>query len=133
MSLLETADAGMIAEQVRTAHISSAEVAEHFLAHTHAREADIQAFVSLDPAALRTQVAQLKGPALNGLLAGVPVGVKDIIDTHDHPTCFYSPIYQGNQPSRHAHVVTLLRQAGALIMGKTHATEFANYADRANA
>lgn len=125
MSLLDTADAGMIAEQVRTARISPAEVAEHFLAHTHAREADIQAFVSLDPAALRTQVAQLKGPALNGLLAGVPVGVKDIIDTHDHPTCFYSPIYQGNQPSRDAHVVTLLRQAGALIMGKTHTTEFA--------
>ncbi|MGP5353171.1 amidase [Pseudomonas helleri] len=125
MSLLDTADAGMIAEQVRTARISPAEVAEHFLAQTHAREADIQAFVSLDPAALRTQVAQLKGPALNGLLAGVPVGVKDIIDTHDHPTCFYSPIYQGNQPSRDAHVVTLLRQAGALIMGKTHTTEFA--------
>ena len=76
MSLLDTADAGMIAEQVRTARISPAEVAEHFLAQTHAREADIQAFVSLDPAALRTQVAQLKGPALNGLLAGVPVGDK---------------------------------------------------------
>ena len=43
----------------------------------------------------------------------------------DHPTCFFSPIYEGNRPSRDAHVVSLLRQAGAVIMGKTHTTEFA--------
>ena len=125
MSLLDTADATLIAEQVRTARISPREVAEHFLAQTNAREAEIQAFVSLDPAALNKQVLELKGPALKGLLAGVPVGVKDIIDTHDHPTCFYSPLYQDNRPSRDAHVVALLRQAGAVIMGKTHTTEFA--------
>jgi Asp-tRNA(Asn)/Glu-tRNA(Gln) amidotransferase A subunit family amidase len=58
-------------------------------------------------------------------LAGVPVGVKDNYDTVDHPTAFYSPIYEDNRPSRDAQVVSLLRQAGALIMGKTHTTEFA--------
>lgn len=55
----------------------------------------------------------------------MPVGVKDIFDSEDHPTQFFSPIYADHQPSRDAHAVTLLREAGALIMGKTHTTEFA--------
>lgn len=71
------------------------------------------------------QAQCLGSPQINGLLAGVPVGVKDIIDTGDHPTAFYSPIYAHNRPSQDAHVVALLRQAGAVIMGKTHTTEFA--------
>ncbi|PMZ59840.1 amidase, partial [Pseudomonas sp. GW247-3R2A] len=49
----------------------------------------------------------------------------DIFDTAAYPTQFFSPIYANHQPSRDAHVVTLLRQAGALIIGKTHTTEFA--------
>ena len=125
MNFLDTADATSIAEQVSTAHISPGVVAEHFLATTRAREAKVQAFVSLDPDGVRKQTLGLASPRLNGLLAGVPVGVKDIIDTHDHPTRFYSPIYDNNWPSRDAHVVALLRQAGAVIMGKTHTTEFA--------
>ena len=125
MSFLDTADAHSIAEQVRTARLSPAIVAEHFLAQTSARESAIQAFVALDPQVVRKQAQGLSSPGINGLLAGVPVGVKDIIDTRDHPTGFYSPIYDNNWPSRDAHVVALLRQAGAVIMGKTHTTEFA--------
>ncbi|KMM79080.1 amidase [Pseudomonas deceptionensis] len=125
MSFLDTADAHSIAEQVRTARLSPGIVAEHFLAQTSARESAIQAFVALDPQVVRKQAQGLSSPGINGLLAGVPVGVKDIIDTRDHPTGFYSPIYDNNWPSRDAHVVALLRQAGAVIMGKTHTTEFA--------
>lgn len=125
MSFLDTADAHSIAEQVRTARLSPGIVAEHFLAQTSARESAIQAFVALDPQVVRKQAQGLSSPRINGLLAGVPVGVKDIIDTRDHPTGFYSPIYDNNWPSRDAHVVALLRQAGAVIMGKTHTTEFA--------
>lgn len=125
MSFLDTADAHSIAEQVRTARLSPGIVAEHFPAQTSARESAIQAFVALDPQVVRKQAQGLSSPGINGLLAGVPVGVKDIIDTRDHPTGFYSPIYDNNWPSRDAHVVALLRQAGAVIMGKTHTTEFA--------
>ena len=125
MSFLDTADAHSIAEQVRTARLSPGIVAEHFLAQTSARESAIQAFVALDPQVVRKQAQGLSSPGINGLLAGVPVGVKDIIDTRDHPTGFYSPIYDNNWLSRDAHVVALLRQAGAVIMGKTHTTEFA--------
>ena len=125
MSFLDTADAHSIAEQVRTARLSPGRVAEHFLTQASARESAIQAFVALDPQVVRKQAQGLSSPGINGLLAGVPIGVKDIIDTRDHPTGFYSPIYDNNWPSRDAHVVALLRQAGAVIMGKTHTTEFA--------
>ncbi|QJI31402.1 amidase [Pseudomonas sp. ADAK18] len=113
-------DATAIAEAVRSGTTTAAAVAEHFLGLIERHEPAIQAFASFDPQAVRQQTQGAEGP-----LAGVPVGIKDIFDTVDHPTEFYSPIYQGNRPSRDAHVVALLRQAGAVIMGKTHTTEFA--------
>ena len=125
MSFLETADATSIADQVRTGRTSPGVVAEHFLAKVDAGEASIQAFVSLDLEGVRKQAAELTDAGLGGLLAGVPIGIKDNLDTRDHPTGFYSPIYDNNRPSRDAHAVALLRQAGAVIMGKTHTTEFA--------
>jgi Asp-tRNA(Asn)/Glu-tRNA(Gln) amidotransferase A subunit family amidase len=60
-------------------------------------------------------------------LHGVPVGVKDIFDTADMPTEFGSPIHAGRRPTTDAYAVTLLRAAGAVIMGKTVTTEFAVY------
>jgi len=59
-------------------------------------------------------------------LHGVPFGLKDIIDTADLPTEYNSPIYRGHRPKADAACVTLLRQAGCLILGKTVTTEFAN-------
>ncbi|VVN79892.1 Putative amidase AmiD [Pseudomonas fluorescens] len=118
-------DATAISEMVRADVVSAEAVAEHFLECVEARERSIKAFVSFDPDAVRSQACQLKNGSVKGLLPGVPVGIKDVYDTVDHPTRFYSPIYEQNRPSRDAHVVALLRQAGAVIMGKTHTTEFA--------
>jgi Asp-tRNA(Asn)/Glu-tRNA(Gln) amidotransferase A subunit family amidase len=59
-------------------------------------------------------------------LHGVPVGIKDIIDTESHPTEYNSPIYRGHRPRADAACVALLRKAGCLILGKTVTTEFAN-------
>jgi Asp-tRNA(Asn)/Glu-tRNA(Gln) amidotransferase A subunit family amidase len=61
-----------------------------------------------------------------GRLHGVPFGLKDIIDTADLPTEYNSPIYRGHQPKADAACVTLIKQAGGLILGKTVTTEFAN-------
>ena len=63
-----------------------------------------------------------------GPLHGVPVGVKDIIDTADMPTENGSVLHAGRTPARDATVVSMLRAAGAVIMGKTVTTEFAAYA-----
>ncbi|WP_213939217.1 amidase [Pseudomonas sp. dw_612] len=115
-------DATALSESVRAGETTVAAIADAFLEHIETLEPDIHAFASFKPRQVRLQAALNEG---HGLLAGVPVGLKDILDSADHPTQFFSPIYTDHQPSRDAHVVTLLRQAGALIMGKTHTTEFA--------
>jgi Asp-tRNA(Asn)/Glu-tRNA(Gln) amidotransferase A subunit family amidase len=60
-------------------------------------------------------------------LIGIPIGVKDIFDTVDYPTEFFSPLYAGNRPTRDAYVVARLKHAGGIVMGKTHTAEFACY------
>lgn len=60
-------------------------------------------------------------------LHGVPVGIKDVIDTRDLPTAHGSPIHAGRQPRRDAACVARLRDAGAVILGKTETVEFAAF------
>jgi Asp-tRNA(Asn)/Glu-tRNA(Gln) amidotransferase A subunit family amidase len=81
-----------------------------------AQEKTIGAFASLteDPPARRI-----------GPLRGIAVGIKDIIDTADLPTEMGSSIYRGFRPRADAPVVTMLKQAGATIVGKTATTAFA--------
>jgi Asp-tRNA(Asn)/Glu-tRNA(Gln) amidotransferase A subunit family amidase len=62
----------------------------------------------------------------SGPLAGVPVGVKDIIDTSDMPTEWGTPIHRGRRTGRDAACVALTRKAGGIMLGKTVTTEFAN-------
>ncbi|MBA4500830.1 amidase [Marinobacterium marinum] len=61
------------------------------------------------------------------LLKGLPVGIKDIIDTAEMPTEMGSPIHQGRRPVDDASCVELLRRAGAIVLGKTVTTEFAYF------
>jgi Asp-tRNA(Asn)/Glu-tRNA(Gln) amidotransferase A subunit family amidase len=63
----------------------------------------------------------------HGPLHGVPVGIKDIFDTADMPTEDGTALHAGRTPRRDAAVVARLRQAGAIIMGKTVTTELALY------
>ena len=63
----------------------------------------------------------------SGPLKGIPIGVKDIIDTVDMPTGYGSPLYETSRPPRDAACVALARHAGALILGKTVTTEFAYF------
>jgi Asp-tRNA(Asn)/Glu-tRNA(Gln) amidotransferase A subunit family amidase len=65
-----------------------------------------------------------RGP--HGVLRGVPFGIKDIFDTADMPSGYGSPIYTGCRPSFDASAVALPRAAGAILLGKTVSTEFAN-------
>ncbi|RXF75166.1 amidase [Hansschlegelia zhihuaiae] len=61
----------------------------------------------------------------SGPLAGVTVGVKDLIDTADMPTAYGSPIHAGHRPTADAEIVSRLRALGATVLGKTVTTEFA--------
>ena len=86
----------------------------------------VKAWIWLDPEQALAQARAADRAGRPGLLAGLPIGVKDVIDTVDMPTEHGSPIYRGNRPYSDAACVALLRMAGATIMGKTVTTEFAN-------
>jgi Asp-tRNA(Asn)/Glu-tRNA(Gln) amidotransferase A subunit family amidase len=77
--------------------------------------------------ARRADEARQTGASV-GPLHGIPIGVKDIFDTADMPTEDGSVLHAGRQPNDDCTAVALLRQAGAVIMGKTVTTEFATYA-----
>jgi Asp-tRNA(Asn)/Glu-tRNA(Gln) amidotransferase A subunit family amidase len=88
--------------------------------------AEIKAWAWLDPEQALAQARAVDRAGRKGRLGGVPVGVKDIIDTVDMPTEHGSPIYRGNRPFADAACVALIRAAGGVILGKTVTTEFAN-------
>src|SRR5579859_8209532 len=88
--------------------------------------ASVKAWIHLDPDYALAQARAADRAGRPGLLAGLPIGVKDIIDTVDMPTGHGSPIYRGNRPFADAACVVLTRMAGGTILGKTVTTEFAN-------
>ena len=126
---LNWAPASEAARLIREGAVTSVQYVEACLELIGKRDADVQAWAFLDPEYALAQARaadelRLTGQAI-GPLHGVPVGLKDIIDTADMPTENGSVICAGRTPSRDAAVVSLLRAAGAVIMGKTVTTEFA--------
>jgi Asp-tRNA(Asn)/Glu-tRNA(Gln) amidotransferase A subunit family amidase len=112
--------------------ISSEELVDACLARIEEVEPTVQAWAFLDPGYARERAkaadeARRRGQPL-GALHGVPVGIKDIIDTGDMPTENGTALHAGRRPRRDATVVSLLRQAGAIVLGKTVTTELAVYA-----
>src|SRR5215471_13687861 len=101
------------------------------LARIAARDPTVKAFVNFDPELAIAQAHALDREPRRGPLHGVPIGVKDVIDTFDMPTEMGSPIYRGNRPMADAACVALLRRAGAVILGKTATCELAGMAPAA--
>ena len=89
------------------------------------REKDVQAWAHIDPEAALKEARSRDGEKPKTRLHGIPVGIKDVIDTHDMPTEYGSPIYKGNRPSCDAACVAQVREAGGVILGKAVSTEFA--------
>ncbi|MCC6776431.1 MAG: amidase [Hyphomicrobiales bacterium] len=122
----------LTASEIARATISGAatceDVVRNCLARIEAREKDIHAFASIDSELALAQARRLDRSPTRGPLHGVPVGVKDIIDTCDQPTEMGSPIYAGHRPATDAACVALVRAAGAVIIGKTVTCEFAGMA-----
>lgn len=102
-------------------------VARAYLERIEAAEPQVRAWQHLDPQQVLASARELDRLALQGPLLGVPVGVKDLMDTADMPTTYGSPIYAGHRPRVDAACVAACREAGALIMGKTVSTEFATF------
>ncbi len=116
------------AKGIASGTFTSLELVTACLDRIHAREEQVGAWVWLDPDQALAQARACDRRPATTPMHGVPVGVKDIIDTADMPTCYGSHIYAGHYPDKDAECIRLLRQAGAVIMGKTVTTEFAFYA-----
>lgn len=118
-----------VAEQVAGGDVSAVEVARGALGRIEAANAQLNAFLHVDyegalAAAHQVDRQRASGETL-GPLAGVPVAVKDNLCTRGVPTTCGSKILQGYVPPYDAHVVEVLRSAGAVIVGKTNLDEFA--------
>src|SRR5271167_2796373 len=109
---------------------SPVRVLEECLAEIDQREPEVAAFTVIDaPAARAAAEASTKRWRAHAPLSaidGMPVGVKDMIDTADLVTGMGSPLFDGHRPRFDAASVQGLREAGAVILGKTVTTEFAS-------
>ncbi|MDH3231382.1 MAG: amidase [Alphaproteobacteria bacterium] len=119
------------AEAIRDGSLRSEELVQACLDRVDAVDADIQAWAFLDRDYVLEQARRCDGMHVAGLpkgpLHGVPVALKDIIDTADMPTENGTVLHEGRRPTEDAAIVSTLRQAGAVIMGKTVTTELATY------
>lgn len=123
---LNTLTATEIAQRIDAGALTAEALIRAHLERIDKRDADVFAWSHLarDAALERARLLD-RGPR-KGLLHGVPIGVKDIIDSYDQPTGYGSPIYKGHQPLADAATIALARDAGAILLGKTVTTEFAN-------
>ena len=122
-------DAVTLRDRIATGAVSVVDVAEHYIALIEAKEPAIGAFAWFDADHVRKQAAMLDAQRRSGRaigpLHGVPVALKDVIDTARIPTENGTIADSGRVPSTDADLVGRLKSAGALILGKTVTTELA--------
>ena len=119
------------AERIAGGDLSAADYVDACLARIEATDDKVRAFIHLDPEEALRQARALDERRRNGKplgpLHGVPVAIKDIFDTADYPTECGSPLLKGRRPTHDCTMVARLREAGAVIIGKTVTTEFAYF------
>lgn len=119
-------------QRIAEGGLSALNYAQALIARIEATEPAVQAWAWFSPDALLAQAravdARLAAGGPVGPLAGLPVGIKDIIDTAGVPTELGTPLHAGRVPTEDAIVVQRLRRAGGLMAGKTVTTELATYA-----
>ena len=119
------------AQQIREGKLSSEELVQACLERVRELEPKVQAWTFLDEehalAQARAADERKRSGEPIGPLHGVPVGLKDIIDTADMPTENGTVLHKGRTPRDDAAVVAMLRAAGAVILGKTVTTECAYF------
>jgi len=130
---MDLADLGatQLVRMIENGEITSLELVEACIARIDAKEDDVRAWAHLDHDFARKQAEDcdtLRASSVpTGPLHGIPVGIKDIFDTDDFPTENGTVISAGRRPMKDCTAVSLLKAAGAVIMGKTVTTELAVY------
>jgi aspartyl-tRNA(Asn)/glutamyl-tRNA(Gln) amidotransferase subunit A len=119
------------ADLIRRGELTPTDLLDQCLARVDRYEERVKAWAYLDRDGAREQAerltAEVKGNHYRGPLHGIPVGVKDIIDVFDLPTGCGSKRWANSYARRDATCVERLRQAGAVILGKTVTTAYASF------
>ena len=131
MTSVELTALGVVeaAERVRRGECSAVALVEACLARVRALEPALQAWAHLDAegalAAARDRDVEAHAGRVRGPLHGVPIGIKDIFDVAGLPTTAGAAAFAHTRPTRDSGAVARLRAAGAIVLGKTHTTQFA--------
>jgi Asp-tRNA(Asn)/Glu-tRNA(Gln) amidotransferase A subunit family amidase len=119
----------LVSRQIAEGQRSCVSVLDECLGRINAREEEVRAWVVLDEEGARSQAraldAELAQKHTRGPLHGIPIGIKDIFDVAGLPTAAGSRLWAGRTASADAVLVARLRQAGAVILGKTVTTQYA--------
>jgi aspartyl-tRNA(Asn)/glutamyl-tRNA(Gln) amidotransferase subunit A len=119
------------ATEIRQGRLSPVELLESCLQQIDRYEEQVRAWVLIDRVGARAQAekaaAEIKAGRWRGPLHGIPVGIKDIFDVFDWPTAAGSRLWAQSIARQDAAVVSRLRQAGAVLLGKTVTTQYASF------
>jgi len=122
-------DAVTLADHIRTKRLSPTEVTDAVLERMEKLNPTLGAFCTPTPDVARAQAKQVEADIMSGQpvgpLAGVPLGIKDMVNTKGIKTTFGSAIYKDFVPEEDDVIVERLRAAGAVILGKTNVPELA--------
>src|SRR3989441_505848 len=127
MAPLELAALGVAEarERIGRGTLSPVALVEACLERIGALDATVQAWVHVDAKGALAAARLAEHAAVRGPLHGIPVAVKDIFDVAGLPTTAGAPPFAHRRPDEDAASVALLRAAGAIVLGKTHTTQFA--------
>jgi Asp-tRNA(Asn)/Glu-tRNA(Gln) amidotransferase A subunit family amidase len=114
------------AKQLEKGETTSEALVKDCLARITARDSEVHGWTYVDRENALRQARMRDDEPRRSPLHGIPVGIKDIFDTHDMPTTYGSSIYASHRPTNDSVVVALMRRAGMIILGKCATTEFAS-------
>ena len=123
LNLLTAAEASA---KLQRGEATSQKLVEDCLDRIEARDHDVRSWAFIDPALALAQARARDKESRRSELHGVPVGIKDIFDTYDMPTAYGLKAHKNHRPTFDTALVSILRTAGAVIMGKCVTTEFAS-------
>ena len=120
-----------IVQSLKKGEFTCEELVTNYIDHINKYEKNVEAWEFFDETLILKQAKKLdqdhQSGKVHGDLHGVPVGIKDIFDTENMPTSDGTEIHKENPSWNDCTVVSKLKQAGAIIMGKTVTTELAYY------
>jgi amidase len=126
MSELNRLTATEAVERIHAGTLRAEALVGACLERIRSRDAEVRAWVHLDAESALAHARAVDRSAHKGLLAGIPIAVKDVIDTGDMPTQYNSPIYRDHRPRIDSACVALTRREGGIVLGKSVTTEFAS-------